>query len=339
MRLETKILFILLHLFLLDTLWSQSNFPEWLNNPYDRYPKDRYLVALGEGYSRKNAEQDALGRMALIFKSNIKVTNSLYRKYEELIGDDDSYFNEKVNASDNVKISSDQSLLNVRFGESFVDDNGKNHVLAYINRFETINIYINKINSNTKEILFFYNKSKAYRTPIPKYAFARAAYEIAKINDNLVEKAKIIQPNSNLSSITLYNPIEIKHSLTQAAKNISFDIDVINDKKGVIKESLEQYLTNEGFIVRKNALLKINGIASFKVLDLPRKEVFLRWDMTLNVYDKFKSKILSSSKHGREGHITYNECELRCFNEMGNYISKEYGPGILEYFDRITLAK
>ena len=122
--------------------------PEWLTNPKSLYPEQMYLTAIGEGDSRTDAEQNAAGNIAKIFESVVKTDETIRQRYQELITENDINYNDMTDIQKNVNIKSKQTLYNLQFGESFTDNIGKVHVLAYLNRTLTADIYEEKIMKN-----------------------------------------------------------------------------------------------------------------------------------------------------------------------------------------------
>ena len=140
---------------------SKNKRPSWMDNPHKKYPDAQYLVAIGAGDTRRDAENIAAGNLSRIFESKIKVDHTMKERYKSL-SKGTKFVSEELatESNENVNIKSDQSLINVQFGESYTDKSARIHVLAYLNRKETATIYTEKINTANEQILFFMDKSE-----------------------------------------------------------------------------------------------------------------------------------------------------------------------------------
>lgn len=323
-------------IFFTCTVFAQNIPPKWLADPTIRYNKNLYIVSLGSGSTRKIAEKDALARMALIFESKVNVNNTLIKNYEERTNEDVSTLKKIVLTNDKTHISSKQNLINVKFGESYTDPNHSIHVLAYIDRMETIEIYNKKIIENDNRFLFYLNKGMAYLDPIKKYSYIRAAFQISKENEKLLNVAAIINPGFVVSPKGLHEYPSIKDKMLTQARKVTFSINITNDEDYVLSKSLKQLLTELGFVVKKNALLTISGKFNIHNLTLPRKGKFANWNLSLDLFNNRHNLIFSTTKDGREGHITKIGAWQRCKRSAKHYILNNYYSKILSYFDEIS---
>ncbi len=97
------------------------------NNVYSSlekdYPESRYLSAVGEGDTRKDAEKNASAKLSLIFESNINVNQTLNEHYSEF-SDDEKFIPKHMmpKLQKRTNIESDQKLLNIKYGKNGVDE-------------------------------------------------------------------------------------------------------------------------------------------------------------------------------------------------------------------------
>lgn len=323
-------LFLLLFLFALSNIKAQ-NLPEWINNPSSIYPDINYLVAIGEGDTRKAAENNALSNLSLIFKSDIKVDNTQLDKYDEFFGDKES-FQHHSNVTKKVNISGGQTLYNVKFGNTFTSNTGRVYIIAYIDRMETAEIYNEKISNNSSKVQYFLDIANKSDDALSKYAAFNAAYLYAIENEKLKAQLKIISPDfGNLK--TNYNFDEINVATKDAAKKVSFNVSIENDTDEKIEFLIKDLVNNKGFVLNSNPLLVINGKVDYEKLDLRRNEKFINWTLFLNVLNINNETLLTCSYKGREGSVSYDAALSRCINEISKKIKNDFNNRLTEFFD------
>jgi len=110
------------------------------------YPASKYLAAVGEGDTKKDAEKNAMGKLSLIFESMIDYNQTLNEHFTEFSDNDGSSLVYESSTQKRTNLQSNQNLMNVKFGKYSVDELGNNFVVAYIDRRETAAIYDEKIN-------------------------------------------------------------------------------------------------------------------------------------------------------------------------------------------------
>ena len=179
-----------------------------------------YLTAIGEGDSRTDAEQNAAGNIAKIFESVVKTDETIRQRYQELITENDINYNDMTDIQKNVNIKSKQTLYNLQFGESFTDNIGKVHVLAYLNRTLTADIYEEKIMKNAERIKYYSSLSRNAKDRLYAYASINAAGTVALANETLLEQLKIISPGYEDFLELDYDHNEIMRKNSELAKEV-----------------------------------------------------------------------------------------------------------------------
>ena len=309
--------------------------PSWIDNPNGKYSDASYLVAIGEGDNRKAAENNATSNLALIFKSDIKVDNSQIDRYNELMGDQEAFQHES-NVTKKVNVSSKQTLFNVKFGESYTSNTGRVFVLAYIDKMETADIYNEKIKVNTEKINFFITTASNTSDKIINYSALNAASLFSLDNEMLIEQLKIISPEFGNTENLGYDHNDITKKSIDAAKEISFSVNIQNDSDGKTTAFIKEFLNSKGFIINSNPILKIDGSVTYEKLDLGRPEKFVSWNLYLNMLDLEENTLFSTTAKGREGSVSYDAALSRCVNEIGKKIKSDFGKKLVTYFDNLV---
>ncbi|HPN37909.1 MAG TPA: LPP20 family lipoprotein [Melioribacteraceae bacterium] len=312
-----------------------QNLPAWISNPNAMYPDISYLAAVGEGDNRKAAENNALSNLALIFKSDIKVDNTQIDKYNELFGDKEGFQHES-NVTKKVNVTGGQTLYNVKFGETFTNNLGRVFIIAYIERLETAEIYNDKINSNTEKIKFFVSLASSTNDILTTYAALSASSFFALDNEMLKSQLKIINPHFSEFSDTDYDYNDINKKSIDAAKKISFNVNIENDNDQKVSTFVKELFNSKGFVINSNPIINVTGNISYEKLDLQRKEKFVSWTLFLNLINSSNETILTTSFKGREGSVSYDAALSRCINEIGKKVKYDFNKKIIDFFDGLV---
>jgi len=298
---KTQNLLFVLTLFLIPSCSAQQP-NDILLNLEKYFPDSRYLAAIGEGDSKSEAEKNAMAKLALIFESNIDVNQTLNEHYSELSYDDNSSLTYEAQTTKRTNVQSDQKLLNVKFGNHGVDNNGNNFAVAYINRSETSFIYEEKIANNNSSIFAMDNSAELSDSKIFKYAAYNKASEMMNENIELMKQLSIISPNtSNFSNeISKYETIYRKKG--EVANSIKFVISNVSNKNVV--NSLTSLFTSKSFKVADSGDFLITSTMKFDKVDLGRKETFYNWFINISVSNAQNETVFNFEKSGREGGIS-----------------------------------
>ena len=309
--------------------------PMWMDNPHAKYPLKYYLTAVGEADSLKDAQSIAVGNLAKIFRSDIKVEEHLQERYFELMGDKNSY-QEKSQFDRDVRVSSDMSLVNVQYADSYRDTVGRIYSLAFINRHQTSKIYVSRLAENDERTVSFVEKSKT-EVPAVEYAALSAAVAISSDSQILLEQLDVISSVAKKETSMSYEHDQLLQQLADAAGRVHFMVRVSGDQSKKICGALESLVTDMGFVIDKKAPLGINGVVTFEDTDLKRGDLtFVRYEAKIDVLDISGQTVVSVSKRGREGHVSKAEAEARCLRTIATLIDSNLKTRLQKYFDGLV---
>ncbi len=327
-----KILFLVF--IFTQTIFPQEKFPEWITNPTNKYSEILFLIGIGSGDTKKDAEKNAIANLSLIFESKINVKETFETKHEETFSDENPNFKTQTKVNKNIQLTSSQNLLNVKFGEFYIDNSGKNYVLCYIDRIETSKIYLDKIINNEEKILYYIEKYKNEIDSVTKYAILNIAKKNCEENVPLLFQHRII---SNIKIETKYNYEEILNLSSIVAKKISFSIFLENDGEKKITNKIASILNSFGFVVNENAIFSINGKVDFNEIEVQQKqEKFVRWNILLNVSDNKNNSIINFSDKGRDAHLTIDEAKERAIKSIEKKLETNFDKKISAFFESLV---
>ncbi|MEA1985878.1 MAG: hypothetical protein U9N76_00130 [Candidatus Marinimicrobia bacterium] len=316
---------------------SKNKRPAWMDDPHNAYPARKYLVAVGAGDTRQDAESIATGNLSRIFESKVKVDHTMQERYKSF-SKGTKFVSEELatTSNENVNIQSDQSLVNVQFGESYTDKLARIHVIAYIERSTTARIYAEKINTNSDQILSFISKSETVSDPIDKYAFMNAGMIVGFNNQMLLDQMQVISPADyrTMNGNKGYKLNDIKDNVSKLARDIKFSVNMKNDSEGKVKVLLEEIISDLNFNLSNNSILKISGKISLESLDLQRGNLqFYGWELDIKMTNTAGDVLITIVEKGREGGLDSAGAKRNSIKQIGKIINKNFKKQLTGYFD------
>ncbi len=317
---------------------SPKGRPAWMDNPAAAYPERNFLSARGAGDSREAAENNASGNLAKIFKSEITVDQITRERYSAFTKMSGSMQEELQTDMDQiVKVLAGETLFNVKFSNSYTDDMGRVHVLAYLDRRETAGIYEEKINANYDRIAFLNEQLETISDPVSRYAVLNAAYTVSQINKAMLDQLNFINATSYSMLITGKEDLSysvLGKKLTDAAKSLTFSVSFAGDD-GRVASMTSETISKMGFpIVQNNAVVKINGEIRYEDVDLKRENMeFVGWNLDLNVIGPDGSTFVHIDAKGREGGVSKEAAKRIALREIGKNVGKKLEKELTAYFD------
>jgi hypothetical protein len=311
--------------------------PNWVENPHSTYPDSRYLVAVGEGDTRRTAENVADAQLARIFESRIESADELVDQSKEST----KTFSRTSELSSQIRISANQTLFNIQHAESWVDAHGRVHAVAYLDRRKTAAIYQEKIDQENQQILFLIKQAEKSKNPLQKYALLRGANQHAKQQALLLRQLQTIHAPT-FSSISLqYTLPELQKALAASARAVRVHIQTNGELSEQIVPLLEHLATHFGFVVTAPpASLKMIGHLAFQDLEKsPSDLFFVRYQFQLQLKDDQNQTLFVLEKKGREAHISSQEARFRALRTLSRALSADGIARLEAYFDDMLPQK
>jgi len=312
---------------------SPSNKPGWVDNKYSKYPENEFMVEIGQGSSLKDAKRNAAASLAQIFKTSIKVETIIQTRYKELSSGGSVQSSEETNFDQDITQLADQELINVNFGESWTNDLGQVHVLAYIDRQVTANIYKERINENNSTVNNFINRSGEQNSIIRKYAYYDAAYVVASANQMLIEQMAIINLPVSKTIRKSYDLNSIRDKRKESAFSMSFHMDIENDEEGKITSVLTDELTSFGFSVNPAGSLSVTGSISFEDVKLDNDLSNMKYYLTVYIEDENGIPAVAIEDNDRISAVSESSVKSLTYREIEKVIKKDLIGQLIQYFD------
>ncbi len=307
--------------------------PDWVANPKSVYPENEYLVAVGEGDTRRTAENTADANLSRIFEAHIESDERLFDQTHET----NNTFERTTDFTTAINILSSQTLFNIQHAEAWKDGKGRVHAVAYLDRRKTAAIYRDKIDEQTARVHFLVAQASSTDDLLKKYAALRAAARHAKENKVLLRQLQVIHSPSVPGATPGYTENKIRKALADTAKQIRVEIKVDGDDAHRMNTILEELVTRYGFVVGTPAVLKITG--SINMTDTGQRTsdlVFIRYALALQVKDAEGTILASITEKGREAHVSPAEARIRSFRTLEDFIRPNGSQRLDTYFDSLV---
>lgn len=305
---------VLVGLLLLAGCTKTSLVPVWRITPKEVYPASDYLVAIGEGDTRQAAERNAAAALSRMVESNMPPPSA------------------------DFGLVPDTALLNIQFGEPFIDINRRVHIAGFVSRGETAVAYKKKIAEHAAEILQLTDHSDRAGEPLKKYALRRAAARLALQNNLWIGQLGFIHPAAGKKIVLPYDPASLYKETKRLGHSVTFEIDLKGSASGVTEDVLESELTAIGFSKKRSRpVLSFSGTAAFSETDLIRESlVFMRYKIKVEARNQRDKPVLFLEKSSRAGHLTLDEAKKRAERMLRADLPILTRIGISNLFDRLV---
>jgi hypothetical protein len=320
--------------FLLSGCRTLSNRPpDWVENPKAVYAENEYLAAVGEGDTRRAAENAAAANLSRIFEAHIESDERLLDTTRET----GTSLVRTTDFTADINILSSQTLYNIQHAEAWTDNEGRYHAVAYLNRRETAAIYRSKVDELTGRVRFGLDHAEQAGNLLDRYAQLRAAIRSAEKNELLLRQLKVIHPPSASASAPGYSISDLQKALTDTARQIRVQIRIDGDSEGRLTACLEELITRYGFVVGTPAELEVAGRVAISDTGQRNADlIFVRYELSVQIKDTDGNVLAAVNDKGREAHQSQSEARSRSFRTMERSITTEGIQRLDAFFDALT---
>ncbi|MFP4565320.1 MAG: LPP20 family lipoprotein [Spirochaetaceae bacterium] len=310
--------------------------PEWYENPKSVYPDDQYLSAVGSGDTRRSAEQDALGALSQIFEARVTVDNRVNERYREIAGASGNFSESDVRLANSVNVQSDQRLVNVQYGESFTDSQGRVHVIAYMNRMETGRVYRDLIRKNAAQIERFLEEAETEERILRRFAFVSAANVIAQSNRALIDQLQIISAPLAATLQLPYDEQAVAERRLDVASEMAYRVNVSGGAASRVEEVVAGALSSEGFVVSSGGPLLVRGSAELEAAEGGRYEE-VRWYLNLEFVGPDGSTVVAFNQQDRASGVTEDAARSFAYGDIETVATEDFVGQVIGYFDSLVI--
>jgi predicted small secreted protein len=317
-----------------------EDYPDWFLNPQSVYADDTYLTAIGTGDSRRSAEEQAMSGLSQIFEARVSVDSRQSERYRELMSSQGTMSETEIQLAENSSVQSNQTLLNVQFGEAAVDETGRVHVIAYLERLPTSRVYRDLIVRNGRQVEQFLNEADGSNELIREYAYVSAAAVVAGSNEVLLDQLNIIMSGMGQTVQLPYVYDRVLQQRADLASAMRVSVSIEGDSEGRVTAILRQALSEERLpIVDSDAVLQVRG--AVRVDSIPSNADFesVRWTLNLDMTSRDGRSLVNYEQEDRASGISEEAARAFAYRDIETAVSRDFVTSLRSYFDGVVLGR
>lgn len=302
--------------------------PAWIDQPYEAYDKEKFLLAVGYSDDIEGAQKKALGNLSRTFRASVRANQSLYNEIREVTRNGQLTVENNSRLSSLTRITSTEELINTQLYESFTDKNGFVYALVGLERIPTARILDGEIQANVEEIESLNLKSDSEKNPVRVLNYLKTASLLIKANKQLNDQKEIIlaRPIMDMNTDTYKEVDEKLNSQIQKTK-IYF-----NAKENVPEDIISAIASNlqkEGYDITQNkdeAAILVNTMFESNPVDLGRDDAkFVKWDLSVEMIDVFENRpFFTFQEESRDGARDQKQANLRAIFNAKKKINRTF---------------
>ncbi|MEX0845209.1 MAG: LPP20 family lipoprotein [Balneolaceae bacterium] len=292
-----------------------NGIPDWVENPGNSFSQDKYLMAVGSGSTLKEARSDAFSSLSQIFKMNINATEVLKSETIDQFVNGEMFSEGTSQLLNNIRIGTNQELMNTTILVSEVDGYGTYHALAGMDRAESSRIYRQEISNNSLKINEYEQSADSENNLLQKLLLLKKAKTIAGVNEVLTQQLNIILGGaaSGGEATNTLNRIEQKFRATQQLANVTI---ITKNAPEMVKSAIAGVFQKAGFNIADNtdnAILTVDVVYQAQPANLNRNDAeFVKWELMIEVIDQQSNRSFKTfTTEGRDGAPSYEDALKR----------------------------
>ena len=313
---KRSLLFSVYFLVFCHFLCTQNTVPSWYLDTEIQYPRSRFIVAVGEGKSRADAETSAIAGVSLFFNTRAEVRNEAIRQFNEAVTNNTTDFSKKTYISESTVIRSEEEFLGVRFASPYYEE--KRQVwtaLAYIDKAETAKTYESKITVNMVSINAMVADAEQEAESLYACGLLFRALKIGNITEEYIKSATVIDPSSAAGYSSYLTQIQrIRSQYRTKRDGLTFTVSTgSEDSTGRIKRKLQELLEANGCTVSsRNPMYEVSVRLNMAEENL-QAGIFIRSGITVQVERRGNALLSYSKNYPRYGQQTLDGAYNRTF--------------------------
>jgi len=333
-----KMFFPLIGALVLSGCWLHSTPtpPDWVLTPHTAYPADRYLVGMGEGSSRDQAEKRAYAAVARIFSAHVQARSLDQESYSLKETNAQSSTQRTLHIDHLTQVTTTKLLENVKVLEAWYRTPDQQFfVLAGLDRHQTEKMLLDRLNDLDLTIEGFVTQGRTHPQKIHRIQGYKQALALLQQRIVMNTDLRVIRASGE----GIFPPHTRQHLQSEFMDFVAGHLVIAVVMEGENHEELERAiwegLKREGLLAsaREHASLipetqadvLISGTGRLWIVDLPDPLFrYVRWCGDVQIREAESGRLVGViSRSGREGHITEHEARIRAGKVMQDVISKE----------------
>ncbi len=310
--------------------------PDWILAPQAAYPADRYLVGMGEGATRDQAEKRAYAAVARIFSANVQAKSFDQESYSLTETNDQSSTNRTLHIDHMTQVTTTKLLENVKVLDAWYRTLDQQFfVLAGLDRHHTERVLIERLSDLDAAIEGFIKQGRSHPQKIHRIQGYKQALVLLQQRKVMNTDLRVIRVSGEGIASSYTSPQVQREFMDFVASHLMISVVMEGENHEELERAIGEGLKREGLLASAregNSLMpetpadiSISGTGKLWTVDLPDPLFrYVRWCGDVQIRETESARLIGViSRSGREGHITENEARVRASKVMQEVISQE----------------
>ena len=291
-----------------------------------KYPSSSYVIGIGSGATRQNAESSAKLSLCQNLGESISGTQEVFVS-SDTQGSDQGSLSLLVNES--VLF---EHITGITIKDCVQDKKGNFTALAVLDRNEASSFYTSRARESDVQICNLVKKAQDAQGSFESITLMEQAITLAEDNQYNLELLRAVNTSGTRTLMMNYGSVsELKIKKNNLAKELSVFVEIKGDDDLRITQTICTQISKKGARVvsqKSDAIFCVEGTVSFEEASMPNNNgFFLRYNL-VSPLTKIEdgSVILPYSCSGREGHTLQSQVKARTITKICTRVSEEFLP-------------
>lgn len=307
--------------------------PNWLTNTEKAYPVAKYIRAVGEGSSSRQAQNDALSAVSLYFDTKTEILSVAVKEAQSVLSGDAETFSQSQGFSQMVNVSSNADFFCVQFTDPYYDKKRDTfYVLAYIDKANVASIYSSRIAFLLESIGSYRSLAHGEGELFRAAGYLHKANVLASLAAQYIQSLVVVVPeDAPKYKDALSSLARIPEELARLKKNMSFSIRISPEEQRYdpIFATISNILEEQGFVYAAREAQYALFAAVSCIEETYDVGDFVRASVVLTVTDAGGNAVYSYSKtypriSGTTLEHTYTRAIHKVQTDLEEHLFSEY---------------
>ncbi|MDH5574788.1 MAG: LPP20 family lipoprotein [Nitrospirota bacterium] len=333
-----KIIFPFVGALVLSGCWLRSTPtpPDWVLTPQEAYPADRYLVGMGQGSNRDQAEKRAYAAVARIFSAHVQAKSLDQESYSLKETNDQSSTERTLHIDHLTQVTTSKLLENVKVLESWYRQLDQQFfILAGLDRQQTEHLLVERLSDLDLTIEGFVIQGRTHPQKIHRIQGYKQALLLLQQRNVMNTDLRVVR-GSGEGMPPPYTSQQLQIEFMDfVANHLVISVVMEGENHEELERTIWEGLKRESLLASARerdsmmpgvqADISISGTGRLWVVDLPDPLFrYVRWCGDVQIHETESGRLVGViSRSGREGHITENEARIRASKSMQEVIAQE----------------
>ena len=227
------------------TAFSQEP-PRWITQQRLVFPPELYVIGVGEGRSREEAEERAVVQISLFFQTSVNDSRKLLYDYNNAIAGG----GETVAFSQATHITSTVDFFGVAFAESYTDKKRIVHALAYIDREEALRVYDARIQRIALMLADILERHEQSPNPFASLKKLRGAKSMAELAAGYADMAVLLDSGTAARYAFVHAlAARLDRAIETNQKQLTVHVFIDDERAKSLAVKTAEMLRREGFVI------------------------------------------------------------------------------------------